>query len=246
MGSSTVSAVHNAAAAVAANNNNNNMDSFAQWCGDLAPWAAIVVFLAPIPTMQRIAREKTVGNLPLLPYSAMICSTSLWCVYGLLKDEVRIWSANLFGLIMSLYFFARFVRFSPKASSTLPGSVHRHMQFIFVMVLSTCMIATTFTNVELALSIIGMGGVIFAFSMFASPLSVLKLVLEKKSAKAIPLPFTVASLINCLLWGIFGLFGIKDVNIYLPNVLGLLCTLAQLALKLKYGDGTTGPTELPA
>ena len=34
-----------------------------------------------------------------------------------------------------------------------------------------------------------------------------------------------------------GLVVTGDINIIIPNVLGLLCTVAQLALKLYYGDG---------
>ncbi|KAL7574592.1 hypothetical protein ACA910_002950 [Epithemia clementina (nom. ined.)] len=206
-------------------------------CGNLAPWAAVVVFLAPLPTIHKIVQDKTVGHLPLLPYSAMICSTILWSTYGILKGEARIWSANLFGLLLGLYYFVRFIKFSPKASATLPGTVSQHLQFLLAIALTTGLVATMSSTVDLATSIIGMGGVVFAFSMFASPLSVLKLVLEKKSAKSIPLPFTLASFVNCFLWSVFGLFKMHDVNIYLPNLLGLACTVAQIGLKLKFGDG---------
>lgn len=219
------------------NNYQQELESLAQWCGNLAPWASVIVFLAPLPTIRKIVTvDQSVGNLPLLPYSAMICSALLWSTYGILRSEPRIWSANMLGLILGLYYFLRFIQFSPKASPTLPGSVTRHVQFIAIVTVATIGLATTMTDVVQAASIIGMAGVLFAFAMFASPLSVLKHVLETGSAKAIPLPFTLASFFNCALWSVFGIFGIHDVNVYLPNVLGLLCSIAQIALKIKYGD----------
>ena len=51
-------------------------------CGKAAPIAAIFVFMAPIPTIRRVSEEKSVGNLPLLPYSSMISSAFVWVVYG--------------------------------------------------------------------------------------------------------------------------------------------------------------------
>ena len=59
-----------------------------------APVFSIVVFCAPIPTLRQVSIDRTVGNLPLLPYSSMIASAFLWVVYGILKSEPKIWSAN--------------------------------------------------------------------------------------------------------------------------------------------------------
>mmetsp|Transcript_8282 Transcript_8282/g.17260 ORF Transcript_8282/g.17260 Transcript_8282/m.17260 type:complete len:218 (-) Transcript_8282:314-967(-) len=212
-------------------------------CAELAPWAGIIVFLAPIPTIQKIAQDKNVGNLPLLPYTSMIGSTFLWTTYGFLKSESKIWSTNLAGLVLGLFYFFNFVRHAPKASPTLPGSVNRHMQFILGMVVATSLIATMSPTEQLAISIIGSGGVCLAVALFASPLAVLRLVLEKKSAKSIPLPFTLASFANCVLWAITGVFVMDDMNVIIPNVLGLLCSIVQIALKLYYGDGSQ--LELP-
>jgi solute carrier family 50 (sugar transporter) len=86
-------------------------------------------------------------------------------------------------------------------------------------------------------------GVLLCMVMFGSPLATLKTVILTKSARSIPLPFTVASTINCFLWSVAGLFKLKDFNVYFPNLVGLTFSLVQVALKLKYGDG--GEHELP-
>ena len=210
---------------------------FAQGCAMLAPWASSVVFSSPIPTIQKCVKEKSVGSLPLLPYTTMISSTFLWTMYGVLKNDPRIWSANLVGLVLGLYYFLTFIRICPKSSTTLPGSVVNHVRFILAMIMGTSVVAMMSPNIQFATQLIGSGGVALTVCLFASPLSVMKLVIEKKSAAAIPLPFTVASFINCFLWSVMGLVVTGDINIIIPNVLGLLCTVAQLALKFYYGDG---------
>ena len=94
-------------------------------------------------------------------------------------------------------------------------------------------------------AIIGNVAVIMCVLMFGSPLSALKTVLETKSAKSIPLPFTIATIVNCFLWSVMGLLDVHDFNVYFPNLLGLVCGLAQLALKLIYQDGKDGKPTLP-
>ena len=46
-------------------------------CGLAAPIASIFVSLSPFPTVQKILKDKSVGDLPLLPYSSLVAN---WCV----------------------------------------------------------------------------------------------------------------------------------------------------------------------
>ena len=84
---------------------------------------------------------------------------------------------------------------------------------------------------------IGNIAVLFCVAMFGSPLAALQTVLKTKSAKSIPLPFTLATVLNCLLWSVVGLLDMQDANIYLPNLLGLSFGIAQVVLRLTYGNG---------
>jgi len=202
----------------------------------LAPWAAIVVFYAPFPTIRSIERDRSVGTLPLLPYSSMIVSSFLWLAYGVLIHEPTVWRTNSIGLFMSLWYYLKFVNYAPPKSPTLPGSVRQHSNFVLFIVLGTLIIIYVLPFTDPAV-LIGNIAVIFCVAMFASPLSALKTVVQSKSAKSIPLPFTIATIINCTLWSIVGLFDIGDFNIYFPNLLGLACGLAQVLLKFYYGDG---------
>lgn len=219
-----------------------SLEAFGKVCGNLAPWAAAAVFLAPLPTVRGIAKYKSVGNLPLVPYTAMIGNCFLWTTYGLLKKEPKLWSINSFGLVLGWAYFLSFIRHAPTKSTTLPGSVNQHFQVILALLLATTLAATLLTDRKLAISLIGSVGVLLAILLAASPLAALKTVLTARSAQSIPLPFTLAALVNGFLWAGFGIFALGDINIYLPNVLGFLCALAQLALKIKFGNG---PPTLP-
>ena len=171
---------------------------WASFCGQLAPIFSILVFAAPIPTIFQIQRDKSVGSLPLLPYSSMLSSAFLWVVYGFLKSEPKIWTANGTGLVLALYYVIVFCRYCPKASPTLPGTVQQHLQACAAIIGMTALIALSLPN-HTAAQIIGNAGVVLCVIMFSSPLAALKTVFETSSAKSIPLPFTIAAVMNCFL-----------------------------------------------
>lgn len=166
----------------------------------------------------------------------MIANCFLWITYGLLKHEIRIWGPNGVGFVLALFYFLKFSRYAPPKSPTLPGSIRQHVQA------NAAVVAATFGLVYLSplgdpAEVIGNIAVLFCVAMFGSPLAALRTVLEMKSAKSIPLPFTLATVLNCFLWSVFGVLEKNDVNIYIPNLLGLAFGVAQVALKLIYGDG---------
>ena len=50
--------------------------------GSIAPFASIVMKLSPMPTILNVAKNKSVGGLPLLPYTAMANLTLVLGTYG--------------------------------------------------------------------------------------------------------------------------------------------------------------------
>uniref|UniRef100_A0A7S1ZF27 Sugar transporter SWEET1 n=1 Tax=Ditylum brightwellii TaxID=49249 RepID=A0A7S1ZF27_9STRA len=204
-------------------------------CGHLAPLMAIVVFLAPIPTMQQINREKTVGGKPLLPYSSMIANGFIWTVYGFLKSEPKIMAPNSIGLLLGTYYFTAFRRHVSIGAANLPGTTSQHRNGLVIFITFILLVAATMTK-DLAVELIGKLGVLICMIMFASPLSTMKVVIETKSADSIPLPFTIACVINCVMWSVMGVLDMNDFNVYFPNLVGLAAGLAQLVLKGLYGN----------
>mmetsp|Transcript_67287 Transcript_67287/g.99752 ORF Transcript_67287/g.99752 Transcript_67287/m.99752 type:complete len:235 (+) Transcript_67287:205-909(+) len=204
-------------------------------CGHLAPLMAIVVFLAPIPTMQQINREKTVGGKPLLPYSSMIANCLICVVYGFLKSEPKIMAPNSIGLLLGTYYFTAFRRHVSMDAANLPGTASQHWNGLVIFITFILLVATTLTK-DLAVEFMGKLGILICMIMFASPLSTMKVVIETKSADSIPLPFTIACVINCVLWSVVGVLDMNDFNIYFPNLAGLAAGSAQLVLKGLYGN----------
>ena len=224
-----------------------------------APIASVGCYLAPIPTIKDVVHTGTVGSLPMLPYSAMASNAFMWCTYGIMKHQASIWSCNGIGFVLAMYYMFQFAQYVPNkrtkestvaamldaSTPTLPGTVRQHVMGVAAVIAGTTLLALIQPFATRTANVIGNIAVLFCILMFASPLSVIQVVLRTKSAKSIPLPFTIVSSLNCFLWVVFGWFKLQDVNVWLPNSLGLTFGMIQVILKLVFGDHHDGSSSLP-
>lgn len=217
---------------------------FVSLCGKSAPIVSTFLCCAPFPTIQKITKEKSIGNLPLLPYSSLVVNAFLWLMYGLLKNEYKVWAPNAFGFVMGLYYCRQFRLYTPKNAKNLPGTMSQHIQGVIFMLTSALLVVGSMSR-KLSANVIGKLGVLVCIILFGSPLSTLKTVIMTKNASSIPAPFTLTCLLNCFLWSVFGLFEVGDFNIYFPNLLGLGSAIAQLFLLVLYGQSDGQNKELP-
>ena len=218
-------------------------DEHPKWleiCNTLAPFTSVMCSLAPLPTIFEVARKKSVGSMPILPYSSMAANGFVWSLYGWLVDSPAVKYANMMGALLGAYYFKEFKKYTPPGSNSLPGTVKQHMLVVTWIVFLNGFILSNFSR-KTAAEIVGKEGILMFIVLFASPLAAVKEVIATKSAASIPLPFTIASTINCSLWSVTGLLFMKDFNIFFPSVMGLMCALAQLFLKGIYDDSTVEP-----
>jgi solute carrier family 50 protein (sugar transporter) len=223
--------------AAAASSSFSSPAAWIELAGKLAPLSSVLLFAAPLPTIQKIGKDKTVGSLPLLPYSSMLANAFIWTVYGLMRNESKVYYANGIGVLLAVYYLFRFIKFAPKASPTLPGSVQQHLQVVSSIVMAIALTATS--PLRNKSKIIGLSGVVVCIGLFASPLAALKVVFDTKSAASIPLPLALGMTLNGLLWASFGAWGLHDANIAVPSALGFVSGVLQIALKLIYGNGSS-------
>jgi len=208
-----------------------SLSSWVMLSSKYAPYASTVVFMAPIPTIRKMIVSRSVGGLPLLPYSSMVANCFVWIVYGLLIQEKKVWRTNALGGGLALLYCNEYRKYSAKSST----KIFEHVYAVSFVAMLTSFFALALPA-QVARNFVGAEGVLLCILLFASPLATLKQVIETKSARLIPLPFTLACLINCILWVIVGWFELNDFMIYAPNLLGFACAFAQVGLKIVYGS----------
>lgn len=214
-----------------------------QWAviaGSLAPIVTTLLRLSPIPTVYSFYRRKSVGSLPLMPYTALLSDSLLWLCFGLLVTDVRIIVTHVFGLSLALtYSLAYAWTYSssgdPSNLGILPGTLKQHASFnLTVLMTAICIII--FTPHSTARNIIGFGADMGSLFMYAGPLSAVRTVLREKNASSIALPFTIACLCNGFCWFAYGWFVLREIILWGPSIIGLILASIQLALICHFGN----------
>lgn len=188
------------------------------------------LWLAPLPTIQDVQKNKSTGGLPPLPYFSMMANGFLWCIYGCVCDfNPTILVPNFTGFLAGTYYAVQYTKHSSGAYSLMPYSAGAVALMGTTAGIGALLPQATAQN---AIGLIGCGVVV---AMFGGPLQVMKEVIRTKSTKDLPLPMAVATVANCACWFGFGSLVVHDPYVWAPNILGLVSGVTQLGLIAKYG-----------
>jgi len=193
------------------------------------------IFLVPMfEVVPRLRREKTVGMLPMLPYSAMATQGMVWSLYGHLVSNPAVMSPNLCALGLGLFYCREYLRFCPAGADWLPWRWHHHVGGMAFLFLHCCGAVLTLSP-EMAVTVLGLTGNMLTLLMFGGPLAAARTVIREKSTRSLPFGFMCAVNLNCNLWFFYAYFIMNDPFIYFQDGLGLLLTAVQFALFVRYG-----------
>eukprot|EP00697_Spironema_sp_BW2_P002733 gnl/Spiro4/13645_TR7270_c0_g1_i1.p1 gnl/Spiro4/13645_TR7270_c0_g1~~gnl/Spiro4/13645_TR7270_c0_g1_i1.p1 ORF type:complete len:254 (+),score=68.73 gnl/Spiro4/13645_TR7270_c0_g1_i1:47-808(+) len=217
--------------------------------GWVATAITIGLFLSPVPTFLKIVREKSTLDFSYFPYLMTFLNCLLWVCYFIVNTgQTAPLSTNIVGAALSFIYLNLFIFFYQGAT---PGSTKVEQAKIIAYALGgagTAAILTAllihFNHDDYAASMssasfyLGLLAAFFNIAMYASPLSVIRLVITTKSVEFMPLPLSVMTFMVSSIWLFFGLY-VGDVWITTPNVLGVILGAAQLIIWTIYRNGPT-------
>ncbi|KAK8940237.1 Bidirectional sugar transporter SWEET6a [Platanthera guangdongensis] len=192
------------------------------------------LFVSPWPTFVKICRNKAVEEFSPIPYLATLLNCMLWVFYGLPivhPNSLLVVTINGTGLLLEGIYLTVFFVYSPKEKrlkliKILAGEIG------FMAVVVSAVVAAAHTHEKRSL-IVGILCVIFGTLMYASPLSVMKLVIKSKSVKYMPFWLSFAAFLNGVCWTSYALIKF-DIFITIPNGLGTILGFIQLMLYAIY------------
>ncbi|KAL1203926.1 Bidirectional sugar transporter SWEET5 [Cardamine amara subsp. amara] len=192
------------------------------------------LFCAPIPTMLKIWKMKSVSEFKPDPYVATVLNCMMWTFYGLpfvQPDSLLVITINGTGLFMELVYVTIFFVF---ANSQVRKKITIAMviEVIFMALVIFCTLYFLHTTKQRSM-LIGIMCIVFNVIMYASPLTVMKLVIKTKSVKYMPFFLSLANLMNGVVWVIYACLKF-DPYILIPNGLGSLSGIIQLILYITY------------
>ena len=190
--------------------------------------AGIAMALAPVPTMKTILDTKSLGDFSAFPYIATLCQCVLWITYAVVTPgKTALIPVNVFVSIVELSYCIIFIKF---VTATNRNDLLRTLSY-----------PTIATIVGITVSLIspspskflGFFAVISNIVMYAAPLAIVKTVIETKSVKYMPFLLSFMGTIASLVWSAWALSA-RDAFVLVPNVLGAMLGLIQLAVYFKF------------
>ena len=79
----------------------------------------MLLYLSPIPLLQKVQQEQTTSTLSILPLLATTINGSVWCLYGLLTFSIfPMFIVNLFGFLLGGTYVFIFCQHTPHRQTT--------------------------------------------------------------------------------------------------------------------------------
>ncbi|XP_022136759.1 bidirectional sugar transporter SWEET4 [Momordica charantia] len=199
---------------------------------------ALFLFLSPLPTFVGIWKKGSVEQFSAIPYLATLVNCLVWVLYGLPAvhpGSILVITINGAGTLIELVYIVLFFVFSDRKKRVKLVLVLL-VELVFITLLSLVVLLFFHTHTKRSM-VVGTICILFNIGMYASPLSVMKLVITTKSVEYMPLSLSIASFANGVAWSIYACLPF-DPYILIPNGLGTLFGLAQLILYGSYYKST--------
>ncbi|KAF8392545.1 hypothetical protein HHK36_022890 [Tetracentron sinense] len=202
--------------------------------GILGNIVSFMVYLAPLPTFYRIYRKKSTEGFQAIPYAVALFSAMLLLYYAFLKTNgFMLITINSIGCAIEATYLTMYMVYAPKEAKifTLKLLLLFNVGLYGLIILLTFL----FSEGSRRVSTVGWICAVFSVSVFAAPLSIMRLVIRTKSVEYMPFSLSFFLTLCAIMWFFYGLL-IKDFYIALPNVFGFAFGIAQMILYIIYKD----------
>lgn len=206
------------------------------------------MWLSPFPAVWKARTTREMGELNPLPFVVTVLNCVGWTMYSCLTKDVFIFLGNISGLILGLFYTITSMTVIAKKSEGDSFSeqytlVEGLLLFAFLFWGLMAFFCVTIFNdfpdpIKEATAMVGLVSCAFSIAYYAAPLSTMYTVISKQDSSSLYLPMIVVNLINALLWFSYGAFGTQDINIWLPNLLGIILAGCQSSLVFMFKKGT--------
>ncbi|VVA21990.1 PREDICTED: bidirectional sugar transporter [Prunus dulcis] len=219
-----------------------NLEAIRIIVGIIGNVISFFLFTSPFTTFLKIIKQKSVGEFKADPYVATLLNCAMWSFYGMPfvhPDSVLVVTINGCGFVIKLICIAIFLTYSSNAKRRILIALLVEVIFFAVVVFVTLHFLHTTKGRSM---IIGILCIVFNIIMYASPLTIMKMVIKTKSVKYMPFTLSLANFCNGIVWLIYALIKF-DPYILVPNGLGSISGLVQLILYATYYKTTNWDEE---
>ncbi|XP_038990422.1 bidirectional sugar transporter SWEET5-like [Phoenix dactylifera] len=192
------------------------------------------LFLSPLPTIITIYQRRAVEQFSPIPYLATFLNCVLWVFYGLPlvhPNALPVVTINAAGVVFETLYLAIFFLYSPRQLRLKVVKILL-AELAFIVAVMAVVLTTAHTHERRSL-IVGVLCVVFGTCMYASPLCIMKLVIETRSVEYMPFTLSLVGFLNGVCWTTYAILR-HDIFIAIPNEMGAVFGLAELILYAIY------------
>ncbi|WVY99732.1 hypothetical protein V8G54_025802 [Vigna mungo] len=205
---------------------------------------AFGLFVSPIPTFRRIIRNGSTEMFSGLPYiySLLNCLICMWYGTPLISaDNLLVTTVNSIGAVFQFVYIILFLMYAEKSKKV-------RMIVLLVAVLGVFAIilvgSLEIADIQMRRIFVGFLSCASLISMFASPLFIIKLVIQTKSVEFMPFYLSLSTFLMSTSFFLYGLFN-DDAFIYAPNGIGTVLGVTQLILYFYYENKSRDSSREP-
>ncbi|KAF5735463.1 Bidirectional sugar transporter SWEET1 -like protein [Tripterygium wilfordii] len=203
---------------------------------------ALFLFLAPTITFKRIIRSKSTEQFSGIPYvmTLLNCLLSAW--YGLpfvSKGNILVSTINGTGAGIEIIYVLLFIFYAPKKEKAKILGLFTAVLALFSAVALISLFALHGKTRKL---FCGFAATVFSIIMYASPLSIIRMVIKTKSVEYMPFFLSLFVFLCGTSWFVFGLLG-GDPFVAVPNGFGSGLGAIQLILYAVYRNNRKGTSD---
>ncbi|KAL5662183.1 hypothetical protein ACJX0J_029308, partial [Zea mays] len=169
---------------------------------------ALFLFLSPVPTFWRIIRRKSTEDFSGVPYSMTLLNCLLSAWYGLpfvSPNNMLVSTINGAGAAIEAVYVVIFLAFASSQRTRLRMlGLASAVSAAFAAVALASMLALHGQGRKL---MCGLAATVCSICMYASPLSIMRLVVKTKSVEYMPFLLSLAVFLCGTSWFVYGLLG---------------------------------------
>lgn len=196
---------------------------------------AFGLFLSPIPTFRRIIRNGSTEEFSGLPYIYTLLNCLICAWYGspfVSVDNILITTVNSIGAIFQLVYISLFIANAERVRKMKMLSLLAAVFVLFAILVTLSLRVFDFASRQMFVGFLSCASLI---SMFASPLFIIRLVIQTKSVEYMPFYLSLSSFLMSMSFFAYGMFN-WDAFIFVPNGIGALLGITQLGLYTYYSN----------
>jgi solute carrier family 50 protein (sugar transporter) len=202
------------------------------------------MWTSPLIAVLQARKSKSLGCLNPVPFALVLFNCIGWTIFSIMKQDYFIFFSNMSGIILGTFFCVSALQLLSHPDATPKEQLTRaYVEVmmiggisIWLVVVLFCFLVYGEKQLAVTTNVVGALSDLAAVLYFAAPMSTMAEVVSKRDASSLYFPTICINTINSLMWVLYGTIGIPDLNVAVPNGIGLLLCSSQMVLIFVYGQ----------